>query len=178
MEKKNKFFINRETDTKYLYRGIYVDYLLALSYSIKTGEIISFPNFFSTSKNRKIAEMFSNINSLIDKRTNFKFSIVMKIHVQRGINAGGIDIEDISIKKDEEEVLFPPFSFFKLINHRIIYDRYILELELEPIPKQSILLKRGERLAYNRINNFILIRNTSNDLNNFKNRYCDYCNIY
>ena len=147
---------------------------MALSYRIQKGKIICFQNFSSTSLTKEATNKFNDINNINLRRRELKFSIIMtiKVNLVTNVYPAFVDIKNLSEIISEEEVLFQPFSFFKVINSNIIYHRYVLELELEAIRKQNILensLAKGYKLIYDKNNNIIKIDNNhlwSSCLNN------------
>ena len=148
-----------------LYRGLKVDYLEALSYPIQLGKIISFATFLSTSKNREVAEDFACESKIKEKRDNYELSIIMKINVKQNNHLFPLYyriLESDSNYKGEEERLFHPFTFFKLINYNIDYSHNNLELELDAIGKRDILelvLNENNQLVYDLTKNIMIGQN-------------------
>ena len=65
-----------------------------------------------------------------------------------------IDISQCSDYPNEEERLFPPFTFFKLNKLNIDYNNYTSSIELDSIGRKEILEKRirnGNILKYNKL---------------------------
>ena len=178
--------------TSILYRGIYFDYLNALSYK-NVGEIIYFPAFTSTSNLIEKAEEFAKLNKTTpEKRKNQgKFSVIIKIYPHQDEHLWPLcfDIRSISYYNTENEFLFHPFSFFKIRNFKINFDEYRIDLELDTIGKREILepkIRKRKRLIVDRDNNIITIRNNNNNAqnigqnrNNFgHNNMCADCAIF
>ena len=60
--------------------------------------------------------------------------------------------------KKEKEILFQPFSFYKVTNVNINIDNYTADISLETIGKREILEKRikeGKNIRYNQQENIM-----------------------
>ena len=139
-----------------LYRGIYLDYLDALSYKKYKDNIISFQTFLSTSQKIGTAEFFSRLkrSSVQERQKKCKFSSILKIEYNwdEGLFPLCFDISDISYYKKEKEFLFHPFSFFKIKDFKIDLINYTLNLDLETFGKKEILeeqIKLGKKIILN-----------------------------
>lgn len=138
-----------------LYRGVKLSYLDLLPYEKNLGNIISFPNFTSSSSDLSIAEGFSNRNSSAQSRKNSNmFSVILKISnkYKSGWIPMAINVSNISEYPHEEERIFQPFTFYKVNKVDINIDKYIADIDLETIGRKVILeeeLKKGKKLRYN-----------------------------
>ena len=139
---------------KTLFRGMHdIDYLEALSYPIQEGKIISFANFTSTSERREEAEEF------LEGEDFNKFSILFEISVRQNKILFPLFYRiERSFIPNERECLFPPFTFFKVNNYTIDFNRKYLEIQLEAVGKREILelnLNERRRLIYDNEQNII-----------------------
>ena len=126
MFKLNEYGINKKKgiEKKFtLYRGVYLNYLDALSFKNYKDKIISFQTFLSTSSKKKKAEFFSKVTrtKLDERQKNCKFSglITIEYNWSEELFPLCFDISDISYYKNEKEYLFHPFSFFKIKDFKI-----------------------------------------------------------
>jgi len=141
-----------------LYRGIYINYLDALSYQIHKGKKICFQTFLSTSKDEEIAKDFSceNFTTKDERKEYFKFSVLMEIEHswKEGLYPLCFDIQNISEITKEEEYLFHPFTFFKIIEFCIDYENYLIKMKLKTINKKEILENKmnegNNKIKYNK----------------------------
>ena len=87
-------------------------------------------------------------------KTNLKFSVVFII---RNCNknewiSNGIDIQNESKYKKEKEILYQPFSFYKVRDVQIDLENYQADIYLDTIGKKEILeekIKIGKEIEYN-----------------------------
>ena len=148
----------KKKETIKLYRGIYINYLDALSYQIHKGKKICFRTFLSTSKEENVAKDFScEYETTKDERKGeLKFSILMEIehNWKEGLYPLCFDIKIISEIPDEEEFLFHPFTFFKIKEFSIDYENYLIKMKLKTINKKEILENKinegNNRIKYNK----------------------------
>ena len=138
-----------------LYRGMQLSYIDLLPYEKNLGNIISFPNFTSSSSKIEVAKNFSNRNSSVESRKNNNlFSVIFTItnKYKLGWIPIAINVRKISEYPSEEERIFQPFTFYKIIKVDINSDKYIADIDLETIGRKSILeeeLKKGGKIRYN-----------------------------
>ena len=150
--KQQNTYENKES---ILYRGMQLSYIDLLPYEKNLGNIISFPNFTSSSSDLSIAEGFSNRNSSAQSRKNSNmFSVILKISnkYKSGWIPMAINVSNISEYPHEEERIFQPFTFYKVNKVDINIDKYIADIDLETIGRKVILeeeLKKGKKLRYN-----------------------------
>ena len=148
-----------------IYRGMFIDYLDALSYEAHLGKIICFQTFVSSSLDIEIAKKFAKFNLKPEekKRLN-KFSVLIKIYQNFNNESYPLcfDISNIGegIFKNEKKCLFLPFSFFKLVGYNLDMNNYQLNLVMESICKKEIFepkIRKGEKIKYDLINNIMKI---------------------
>ena len=158
-KRKNKGYKEKNHIT--LYRGINVSYLDALSYQIHKGKKICFQTFFSTSIKPEKAFEF--------KKEGYDFFIFIEIdhYWEDGLEALCFDISSISKYKSEAELLFHPFSFFRIKDVSVDYNTHIVTLKLESINKKDILEEKlrddnNKKIHYNKIDKIIEIKDKSN----------------
>ena len=152
-----------------LYRGMCISYLDALSYQIYKKKIICFQNFFSTSKDKDIAEGFASyFDTEEEKRKNYQFSviIIIKNNYKEDLYPLCFDISEKSCFTKEEEFLFQPFTFFRIKDIDIDYENFKIELNLEAINKKEILenkMNEDNIIKYNKEKNLIEINNKNKE---------------
>ena len=138
-----------------LYRGMVLSYIDVLPYEKNLGNIISFPNFTSSSTELSVAESFSRRNSSAQERKNSNiFSVILTIknNYKTGWVPIAINVRNISEYPSEEERIFQPFNFYKITNVNIKTDDYTADINLETIGRKEILeekLKNGGKIRYN-----------------------------
>ena len=139
-----------------LYRGMNLDIINLLPYKNCEGKIIVFPSFTSTTFDLSIAEKnFSYRNKPVEYRKEKKiFAVIFYIGFNLKSNwfPNGIDVHSISCYEYEKEILFQPFTFFKLTKTDIDFTKNIADVYLEVIGKKEILeekIKAGKRITYN-----------------------------
>ena len=169
MYKLNEYGINKKKGIEkrtILYRGVYLNYLDALSYKNNKNKIISFQTFLSTSPKQATAEFFSRTKRTPteERQKECKFSslITIEYNWNDGLFPLCFDITDIAKYKTEKECLFHPYTFFKIKNFKIDLINYTLDLELETIGKKEILeekLKLGKKIKLNESQDLLEIEN-------------------
>ena len=158
--KNNKYAIK---NNKVFYRGIKLPYSSLLQYERAVDKIIIFPSFISTSEDEKIADNFSSRkNAKMLFEVNGLFSV--KFHIKNIYNnnwiSNGIDISELNAYYEEKEIIFLPFSFFKVTKVDLDEINYTADIFLETIGKKEILedkIKYGKRIKYNEKENIIEI---------------------
>ena len=146
------------TESKTLYRGIKMNYTDLLLYKRFEGRIVCFPSFTSSTEKKEVAENFNEKDGDTpeDRKKKKVFSVIMVINYKFSNNFiySAIDISKCSDYPNEEERLFPPFTFFKLNKLNIDYNNYTSSIELDSIGRKEILEKRirnGNILKYNKL---------------------------
>ena len=138
-----------------LYRGMRLSYIDVLPYEKNLGNIISFPNFTSSSIELSVAKNFSDRNSSVQSRKSSNiFSVILTIknNYKSGWIPIAINVRSISQYPSEEERIFQPFTFYKVTKVDINIDNYTADIDLETIGRKTILeeqLKIGGKLRYN-----------------------------
>ena len=164
--------INSNINQSELYRGMYIDYLDALSYEIYLGKIICFQTFVSSSLDEEIAKGFAKFRLKPEerKRQN-KLSVFIKINqiLSNDLYPLSYNISNIAIERHryEKECLFHPFTFFKLVGYKIDLTEFKLYLVLESIGKKEIFepkIKSGYKIKYDSINNLMIIDDSRNNI--------------
>ena len=128
-----------------LYRGMSINYINLLPYKNYKEKVITFPSFTSTSTN---VDSFTHTGN----KETFGLKYIIKYNCKDNWIPTTIYIEDITECPGEEERLFLPFSFYKIINVDIDYDHYKAVVELETIGRKSILendIKNNKKIIYN-----------------------------
>ena len=156
----------KETTT--LYRGIKINFIDLLLYQRNKGKIITFPSFVSSSLDLKIAEDLSdrNTETAEERKKTGLFSVIFTINYKINKNNNYdkyypvcFNISEIS-RFDEKEVLFQPFTFFKIKKVDINLNEYIADISLSAIKKLDLLepyIKDKFKLKYNEKYNIVEI---------------------
>ena len=162
----------KENKSIKLYRGIYINYLDALSYQIHKGKKICFQTFLSTSKKENTAKFFSfeNRRTITERKNEFKFSLLIEIDhdYKEGLFPLCFYVSNISRFSTEEEFLFHPYTFFKIKDFKVDYEKYIIKLYLETINKKEILeekINKNNKIHYNKENKIIELKEIINNNN-------------
>ena len=144
-----------QNSKKKIYRGLRLNLIDLLPYKNCVGKIIVFPSFTSTTMNTVTCENFSRRNNSVEYRKSEKiFSVIFYISFDLKSNwfPNGIDVHTISCYGGEEEILFQPFTFFKIIKVDIDFDKNIADIDLEVIGRKEILenkIKNDKMITYN-----------------------------
>lgn len=149
----NKYYNFNE---KTLYRGIELDYTSLLAYERAKNKKIIFTAFTSMTEVEAIAkERFGRFGKEKDK-----FSVLFYITnlYEKNWISNAIDIQKISIRRNEQEVLYQPFSFYIITDVKINIKKNEAEIYLRTIGKKEILeeaLKNGRIIEYNEKENIV-----------------------
>lgn len=144
-----------QNSKKKIYRGMRLNLIDLLPYKNCVGKIIVFPSFTSTTMNTHTCEFFSSRDDSVEYRKSEKiFSVIFHISFDLKSNwfPNGIDVHTISCYGGEEEILFQPFTFFKIIKVDIDFDKNIADIDLEVIGRKEILenkIKNDKMITYN-----------------------------
>jgi hypothetical protein len=144
-----------QNSKKKIYRGMRLNLIDLLPYKNCVGKIIVFPSFTSTTMNTHTCEFFSSRDDSVEYRKSKKiFSVIFHISFDLKSNwfPNGIDVHTISCYGGEEEILFQPFTFFKIIKVDIDFDKNIADIDLEVIGRKEILenkIKNDKMITYN-----------------------------
>ncbi len=150
--KNNMFCIENK---KKLYIGINLPYSKILSYEKVKDQIITFPHFLSTTEDEFLAKNWARRGDSIESyNITFHFSVIFIITNIYNNNwiSNGINIKNISAYKGEKEILFLPFSFFKVKEVNVDINNYTADIHLETVGKKEILetqIKKGKQIEYN-----------------------------
>ena len=142
-------------DNKIIFRGIKIPYSVLLTYERAKGKIILFSSFTSTSEKQDLAENWAGRRDAKNMyETNLLYSVVYYITNVQKSNwiSNGVKIRDIAKFKNEEEVLFQPFSFYLVSKVEINDKNYTADIYLKTIGKTEILeekIKLGKEIEYN-----------------------------
>jgi hypothetical protein len=152
------------TEKRELHRGVKLSYSNLLPYERAKGKIILLSAFTSTSEDEALAKKWAgrqNTQSLY--KTNLKFSVVFIIKncIKDEKISNGIDIQKESKYKKEKEILYQPFSFYRVRDVQIYLENYQADIYLDTIGKKEILeekIKIGKEIEYNPNENIIQIK--------------------
>ena len=149
----NQYSIKKEkgirTDGLKIYRGLKANLSDLLYYESALGELICFPSFTSTSKRFDVAKEFSTYDK---KQNQYSTIITINYKFKEGFIPTAVDVSQISRFKNEEECLFFPYSFFKVIKFEIDHTSKKAKIELDSIGRKEIIetkLGFGYKLVYN-----------------------------
>ncbi len=84
--------------------------------------------------------------------------------------SNGVDIQNISAFKGEKEILFQPFSFFRLEDYKINYEDFTVDIHMSTVGKCEILedmiknVKNGNEIVYNEGLNIITTKDSPNNI--------------
>lgn len=158
-KKENKgIYFNAE-----LYRGTLLNYSKVLNYVKNIGNIITFPSFLSTTFDVNVAKDFSQFNFPKEARGGlFSANYIIYVNPKNGWIDQGFNICTISNYKEEKEILFQPFCFFRIqkVNVDMNLNRCYIYMEL--IGKKEIWeqkMNNKSSIEYNRNENFIELKN-------------------
>jgi hypothetical protein len=160
--KKNNMFCIE--NNKKLYCGNILPYSIILSYEKAKGLIITFPHFISTTESEFLAKNWARRGDSIEiYNITLHFSVLFIItNIYKGNwISNGINIQNISAYKGEKEILFLPFSFFKVKEVNVDLNNYTADIHLETVGKNEILetqIKNGKEIQYNNELNVMKIK--------------------
>jgi hypothetical protein len=156
---KKKSYYN-ENEHK-LHRGIKIPYSSLLPYERAIGKIILFSAFTSTSEDKKRAEKWAGRKkpkSLYKTNKNFSVVFIITNNHKNNWISNGINIQKISVFQHEKEILYQPFSFYKVKEVKIEHEKYSADIHLETIGKCEILeekIKLNKQIKYNKDENIM-----------------------
>ena len=151
-EKKRRKGINKG---EVFYKGFQLNIVEVLEYLKNRNLLITFPYFFSMTKNKNIAELMSKRK--MNKKNKNLFSVIMTFEYQHndGYEPSAFDLSDLSLYPDEEESILLPFTFLYLKSININSNNYIVDIDLEIIGKTEELekkIKKGSIIEYDKVN--------------------------
>ena len=150
--KNNMFCIE---DKKKIYSGIKLPYSKILSYEKVKDEIITFPHFISTTEDEFLAKNWARRGDSIELyKVTLHFSVIFIITNIYNSNwiSNAINIQNLSDYKGDKEILFLPFSFFRVKEVNVDINNYTADIHLETVGKNEILetqIKKGKQIQYN-----------------------------
>ena len=150
--KNNMFYIE---DKKKIYSGIKLPYSKILSYEKVKDEIITFPHFISTTEDEFLAKNWARRGDSIELyKVTLHFSVIFIITNIYNSNwiSNAINIQNLSDYKGDKEILFLPFSFFRVKEVNVDINNYTADIHLETVGKNEILetqIKKGKQIQYN-----------------------------
>ena len=150
--KNNMFCIE---DKKKIYSGIKLPYSKILSYEKVKDEIITFPHFISTTEDEFLAKNWARRGDSIELyKVTLHFSVIFIITNIYNNNwiSNAINIQNLSDYKGDKEILFLPFSFFRVKEVNVDINNYTADIHLETVGKNEILetqIKNGKQIQYN-----------------------------
>ena len=153
-----------KNDKKILRRGIKLPYSCLLPYERAVGKVILLSAFTSTSEAEKTARNFSGRVKAKEQYNKHKIFSVIFIITNNYHNdwvSNGINVQSLSVY-DEKEILFQPFSFYRVEKIDINMEEYTADIYLETIGKTEILeekIKKGKKITYNQGKNIMEIKN-------------------
>ena len=142
-------------ETKDLRRGIKIPYSCLLPYERAKGKVILLSGFTSTSESEKAARTFSGRDKAKEQyKTRKLFSIIYTIKnaYKKSWIANCVNVQQESVYKKEQEILYQPFSFYFVRDVQIDLPNFSADIILETIGKEEILeekLKIGKEIEYN-----------------------------
>ena len=146
-----------------LYRGASMSYINILPYKINVGNIITFPNFLSTSTSLNTAKNFSSY--YLDEYNDFRVIYTIKYLFKPNWIPNAFNVVGVSLNSYEEERLFQAYSFFLVKNVSIDINNHTADIELETIGKTSVLeesIQKDKKIWYNYKENAMEILNDKN----------------
>ena len=137
------------------YKGLQLNIVEVLEYLKNRNLLITFPYFFSMTKNKNIAELMSKRK--MNKKNKNLFSVIMTFEYQHndGYEPSAFDLSDLSLYPDEEESILLPFTFLYLKSININSNNYTVDIDLEIIGKTEELekkIKKGSIIEYDKVN--------------------------
>ena len=166
-----------------LFRGLTMSYINLSFYERNINNIITFPSLISCSEKKNIAECFCGRKKSLSYPGKFypiekrkkegKFSVLIIIDYQykKDWVPSAFSVIDLSENKFEKEYIFQPFSFYKIQNIEIDFDKYEANIYLMNVGKKKILensIKTNKIIKYNEKENIMIDyeeREYSDDIN-------------
>ena len=158
----NKYNKYCKKDKQVLHRGAKLFYSCLLPYERAVGKIILLSAFTSTSENDYVAKTWAGRGEQekIYKNSS-KFSVVFHITNLYNNNnwiSNGIDVHDNAEFKTEKEILFQPFTFYRVTKVDLKVKEFTADISLETVGKTEILeekIKLGKEINYNKDENIM-----------------------
>ena len=145
-----------------MHRGAKLFYSCLLPYERAVGKIILLSAFTSTSENDFVAKTWAGRGNQEEiYKNSSKFSVVFHITNLYNNNnwiSNGIDVHDNALFKTEKEILFQPFSFYRVTKVELKVKEFTADISLETVGKTEILeekIKLGKDIKYNEDENIM-----------------------
>ena len=146
-----------------LYRGTLLKYSRVLNYVRNIGNIITFPSFLSTTFDVNVAKDFSKFFFPKEAREGlFSANYIIYINPKNRWIDQGFNISNISNYKEEKEVLFQPFCFFRIQKVNVDMNLNMCYIYMELVGKKEIWEKKMNNkssIEYHKEENFIELIN-------------------
>ena len=157
-------------ENKRLYRGLTMSYINLSFYERNEGNIITFPSLTSFSSDEYIAKCFCgkikdnnypNYYYPIEKRKSegiFSVMYIIDYKYENNWTPSAFSLKDLSYNRFENEYIFQPYTFYKIIKVETNIEQYEANIYLENIGKEKILenfIKRNKIIKYNEKKNIM-----------------------
>ena len=168
------------TFKKVLYRGFLIKKADIFLYKACIGDIICYPSFLSMTLEQSVAKNFANFTKeekegkmdMADLGQKYACLISLEYTINKGCKFQESDVTSYS-NFNEEERLFPPFSFFKIEDVKINYDisdmnkyfTYPFEIHLKVINRKFYLdqaFLNNKEFDYDKNSNMWILKNNNN----------------
>ena len=152
----NKKYYN---ENKTIYRGMKLPYSCLQLYERAIGKIIILSNFTSTSMDEKAAQEFADRDEI---ETTFPRDLLFSVMIyidnvwKENWLTSGMDIHEVSEYKNEQEVLYLPFSFYWVKDVKVDVEKKIADIYLRTCGKNEIIeekIKMGKKIIIKKENN-------------------------
>ena len=176
-QRSNNF---HNTFKKVLYRGFLIKKADIFLYKACKGDIICYPSFLSMTLEKSVAKEFANFTKeekegkidMADLGQKYACLMSLEYTINKYCKFQESDVTDYSYF-NEEERLFPPFSFFKIEDVKINYDisdmdkhyKYPFEIHLKVINRQFYLdqaFLNNKEFDYDKKSNMWILKNDNN----------------
>ena len=91
--------------------------------------------------------------------------ITINYKYQEGWETSAFNINKLSQNEEEKEVIFPSFSFFKIKNIVIDFEKFVANIELKNIGEKTLLekvIQEDKIISYNKSENIMEENNQKN----------------
>ena len=152
-KKNNLFYIQDKCE---LHRGAKLSYSTLLPYERAKGKIILLTSFTSSSEDEDLAKRWAGRDeSKSLYKTSLKFSVVfiIKNYWKSKWISNGVNVQNVSEYVHEKEILYQPFTFYRVRDVNIDLQNFTADIYLETIGKTEILeekIKLNKEIFYNK----------------------------